>query len=102
MTQTEIKIIRELVDREIDVFISVWERTGRDYWMGKVGEYRKIIEKLDRMSLDAQFSLESETNSSCLGNTSTGPSDIPKIVDINDVPTQFGDIEGHNNFFGER
>ena len=36
---------------------------------------------------------------SYLGNTKKGPNTTPKIVDINDVPTQFGDTEGHKNFF---
>jgi len=33
-----------------------------------------------------------------LGNTKKGPNSPPKIVDINNVPTQFGDIEGQKNF----
>ena len=36
---------------------------------------------------------------SYLGNTKKGPNTAPKITDINDVPTQFGDTEGHDSFF---
>lgn len=39
---------------------------------------------------------------SYLGNTKKGPNTAPKITDINDVPTQFGDIEGHDSFFQNR
>ena len=37
-------------------------------------------------------------NESVLGNTKKGPNTPPKIVDINDIPTLFGDIEEKPKF----
>ena len=44
------------------------------------------------------FTPDDLINQSVLGNTKKGPNTPPKVVDINDVPTQFGDIEGQKNF----
>jgi hypothetical protein len=44
------------------------------------------------------FTPEDLINESVLGNTKKGPNTPPKIVDINDIPTLFGDIEEKPKF----
>ena len=46
MEDKEIKIVTSLLDREIDNFNSVHERTGKSNWLEKVKELETIKEKI--------------------------------------------------------
>jgi hypothetical protein len=50
MKEKEIRILTELIDREINNFIDVSERTGRDSWMDRVKELESIKNKLTHVS----------------------------------------------------
>jgi hypothetical protein len=56
-TEEESKIIFSLLDREIENFLSVYERTKKDNWLNRVKELESIKEKL-KSNMGVQKELE--------------------------------------------
>lgn len=56
------EILISLIDREIDNFQSVLDRTKRDCWMDKIVELNSIKDKINYNCFDAQVELESQMN----------------------------------------
>lgn len=66
MNKRELKILNDLIDKEIDNFQSVSERTNRAHWLDRVSELKEIKNKLNYKYIDAQIELESEMNQQIL------------------------------------
>lgn len=66
MNKRELKILNDLIDKEIDNFQSVSERTNRAHWLDRVSELKEIKNKLNYKHIDAQIELESEMNQQIL------------------------------------
>lgn len=56
------EILISLIDREIDNFQSVLDRTNRDCWMDKIVALNSIKDKIKYKCFDAQVELESQMN----------------------------------------
>ena len=66
MNKRELKILNDLIDKEIDNFQSVSERTNRAHWLDRVSELQEIKSKLNYKYIDAQIELESSMNEQIL------------------------------------
>lgn len=62
MTENQIKIIINLLDREIDNYKSVYDRTNKVIWLDNVDELELIKSKLQQKFIDNQIELEKELN----------------------------------------
>jgi hypothetical protein len=62
MTENQIKIIINLLDREIDNYKSVYDRTNKVIWLDNVDELELIKFKLQQKFIDNQIELEKELN----------------------------------------
>lgn len=62
MTENQIKIIINLLDREIDNYKSVYDRTNKVSWLDNVDELELIKSKLQQKFIDNQIELEKELN----------------------------------------
>lgn len=62
MTENQIKIIINLLDREIDNYKSVYDRTNKVSWLDNVDELELIKSKLQQKVIDNQIELEKELN----------------------------------------
>lgn len=62
MTENQIKIIINLLDREIDNYKSVYDRTNKVSWLDNVDELELIKSTLQQKVIDNQIELEKELN----------------------------------------
>ena len=58
MTRRELKILNELIDREISNFQAVSDRTNKSHWLDRASELQEIKRKLNYRYIDAQIELE--------------------------------------------
>jgi hypothetical protein len=66
MNRRELKILNELIDREISNFQAVSDRTNKSHWLDRVSELQEIKSKLNYKYIDAQIELESSMNEQIL------------------------------------
>lgn len=66
MNRRELKILNELIDREISNFQAVSDRTNKSHWLDRASELQEIKSKLNYKYIDAQIELESSMNEQIL------------------------------------
>lgn len=66
MNKRELKILNDLIDKEIDNFQSVSDRTNRIHWLDRVSELKEIKNKLNYKHIDAKIELEASMNEQIL------------------------------------
>ena len=66
MNKRELKILNNLIDKEIENFNSVYKRTNRTNWLDMVSELQEIKNKLNYKYTDVQIELESSMNEQIL------------------------------------
>ena len=55
MTKNQIKILSNLLDREIENFNSVYKRTNRDSWLERVIELEQIKVRLEKINSEEEL-----------------------------------------------
>lgn len=55
MTKNQIKILSNLIDREIENFNSVYKRTNRDSWLERVNELEQIKVRLEKINSEEEL-----------------------------------------------
>ena len=55
MTKNQIKILSNLLDREIENFNSVYKRTSRDSWLERVIELEQIKVRLEKINSEEEL-----------------------------------------------
>ena len=55
MNENQIKILSNLLDREIENFNSVYKRTNREDWLERINELKQIKVRLEKINSEEEL-----------------------------------------------
>ena len=55
MNENQIKILSNLLDREIENFNSVYKRTNREDWLERINELKQIKTRLEKINSEEEL-----------------------------------------------